>query len=146
MYADGRGVAQDYAEAVRWYRKAAEQGDATAQFNLGAMCGTGQGVAQDYAEAVRWYRKAAEQGNADAQFILGIMYANGQGVAQDDVQAHMWISLAASRANGDDQKKFADARDALASMMNSEQIAEAQRQARGWKPKTAEEPRGEDRK
>jgi TPR repeat protein len=48
------GVLQDYAEAARWYRKAAEQGNAIAQTNLGTMYFQGQGVPQDYAEAVRW--------------------------------------------------------------------------------------------
>jgi len=47
---------------VRWYRKAAEQGHANAQFNLGVGYANGQGVKQDHAEAVRWYRKATEQG------------------------------------------------------------------------------------
>ncbi|MFB3150347.1 MAG: tetratricopeptide repeat protein, partial [Alphaproteobacteria bacterium] len=53
MYSDGQGVAQDDAEAVRWYRLAADQGDANAQFNLGVMYDHGRGVAQDDAEAVR---------------------------------------------------------------------------------------------
>ena len=56
MYENGQGVAQNYAEAVKWYRKAAEQGYAEAQFNLGVMYETGEGVAQDYAEALKWYR------------------------------------------------------------------------------------------
>ena len=135
MYANGRGVPQDYAEAARWYRKAAEQGHAPAQFNLADMYASGQGVPQDYAESVRWYRKAAEQGHAPAQFNLGNMYARGQGVTQDYAEAHMWFNLAASRASGDDQKKFADARERVARKMTAEQIAEAQRRAREWKPK-----------
>lgn len=52
----------NYTEAVNCYRKAAEQGDATAQNNLGVMYTNGLGVGQDYAQAVEWYRKAAEQG------------------------------------------------------------------------------------
>ena len=67
MYDEGEGVPQDDAEAVRWYRLAAEQGDATAQYNLGLMYDEGEGVPQDDAEAVRWYRLAAEQGDASAQ-------------------------------------------------------------------------------
>ena len=67
MYDDGRAVPQDYAEAVKWYRKAAGQGDAGAQNNLGVMYKNGRGVPQDYVEALQWYRKAAEQGNAEAQ-------------------------------------------------------------------------------
>jgi TPR repeat protein len=60
-------VPQDDAEALKWWRKAAEQGDATAQTNLGFMYDSfmydiGRGVPQDDAEALKWYRKAAEQG------------------------------------------------------------------------------------
>ena len=63
----------DYSEAVRWYRKAAEQGNDAAQNNLGYMYANGRGVSQDYSEAVRWYRKSAEQGNALGQSNLGYM-------------------------------------------------------------------------
>ena len=71
MHETGQGVPQDYGEAVRWYRRAAEQGIARAQFNLGLMYVKGQGVPQDDGEAARWYRKAAEQGDPDAQNNLG---------------------------------------------------------------------------
>ena len=64
---------------MRWYRLAAEQGHASAQFNLGFMYATGEGVPEDDTEAVRWYRLAAEQGHASAQTILGLKYATGQG-------------------------------------------------------------------
>ena len=59
MYANGQGVPQDYAEAVKWYRKAAEQGDAAAQYNLGLMYANGQGVPQDYVQAYKWISIAA---------------------------------------------------------------------------------------
>ncbi|WP_305801890.1 tetratricopeptide repeat protein, partial [Thiolapillus sp.] len=75
MYANGRGVRQDFKEAVKWYQKAAEQGLPKAQVNLGLMYGEGQGVRQDFKEAVKWYRKAAEQGLTEAQIILGGMYS-----------------------------------------------------------------------
>ena len=51
MYQEGQGVPQDYAEAVRWYRKSAEQGDVKGQSALGLMYERGQGVAQDYVRA-----------------------------------------------------------------------------------------------
>ncbi|WP_052102780.1 tetratricopeptide repeat protein [Porphyromonas gulae] len=70
MYNEGYGVSQDYSEAVKWYRKAAEQGNAHAQNNLGEMYEKGYGVSQDYSEAVKWYLKAAEQGNNEAQYNL----------------------------------------------------------------------------
>src|SRR3954454_1319801 len=58
----GQGVTQNYAEAARWFRKAAEQGNADAQNHLGVLYDHGKGVTQDHAEAARWFRKAAEQG------------------------------------------------------------------------------------
>ena len=75
-------------------RRAAEQGDATAQINLGWMYSRGRGVPQDDAEAVRWYRRAAEQGEPTAQRNLGWMYKNGRGVPQDDAQAIRWYRRA----------------------------------------------------
>jgi len=78
-YANGRGVAQNYWEAVKWYRLSAEQGYALAQNNLGVCYATGRGVAQDYAEAVKWYRKAADQGNLAAQNNLR-RYSVNEGV------------------------------------------------------------------
>ena len=63
-------MAQDYAEAVKWYRKAAEQGHAVAQYNLGWCYDKGKGVAQNQSEAIKWYRKAADQGDTDAKEAL----------------------------------------------------------------------------
>ena len=58
---------QDYAEAVRWYRKAAERGHAQAQFNLGGAYGLGQGVPQDVVYAHKWLNLAGSQGHEQAQ-------------------------------------------------------------------------------
>ena len=104
MYYKGRGVRQDYAEAVKWFRQAAERGDAQAQFNLGIMYDIGRGVSRDDAEAFKWYRQAAERGVADAQFNLGNMYYEGRGVRQDDAEAFKWYRQAA--AQGDVQAQF----------------------------------------
>jgi TPR repeat protein len=62
--------ADNTAEAPRWYRKAAEQGHAAAQFNLGSMYENGEGGLAKEAEAARWYRKAAEQNDDDAKKAL----------------------------------------------------------------------------
>ena len=99
MYARGTGVAQDDAEAARWLRLAATQGNAMAQCNLGLMCTNGIGVAQDPAEAWQWYRLAADQGHAAAQYNLGVMYETGTGVAQDHAAAVWWYRLAADHGN-----------------------------------------------
>ena len=96
---DGRGVPQDYAEAMKWYRKAADQGHAMAQFNLGLMYYYGRGVPQDYAEAMKWYRKAADQGHARAQFNLGIMYYDYKGVRQNYAEAMKWYRKAADQGH-----------------------------------------------
>ena len=104
MSALGEGVPQDDAEAVAWYRKAAEQGYAPAQSNLGFMYDEGKGVPQDDVEAIDWYRKAAEQCSAVAQFNLGVMYTSGEGVLQDDAAAVTWFREAAEQ--GDAQAQF----------------------------------------
>ena len=90
---------EDYYEAVKWYRKAAEQGHAFAQTNLGLCYEEGKGVSQDYYEAVKWYRKAAEQGQADAQHNLGVCYYNGRGVSQNTYEAIKWFRKAAEQGN-----------------------------------------------
>ena len=114
----------------------AEQGDADAQFLLGRRYFNGEGVPPDYQEAVKWYRLAAEQGYAMSQFSLGGMYAIGQGVREDYVQAHKWISLAASRTTTGEAEYYRSMRDKLAERMTASQIAETQRLAREWQPKT----------
>jgi len=96
-------VAKDDAEAVKWFRKAAEQNDARAQAALGVRYAKGQGVAKNKAEAVKWYRKAAEQNVADAQYNLGVCYANGQGVTEDDAEAVKWFRKAAEQNLADAQ-------------------------------------------
>ena len=117
---------------MAWTRKAAEQGLADAQSNLGWLYRAGQGVPQNYEQAMAWYRKAAEQGDATAQNDLAVMYANGQGVPQDYVEAHKWRNLAASRASAENQKRYAETRDALAETMTPTQIEAAQTLAREW--------------
>ncbi|MDE7136766.1 MAG: sel1 repeat family protein [Muribaculaceae bacterium] len=89
----------DYTEALRWFRKSAEQGNASAQYNLGYMYDNGYGVAQNDTEAAKWYSKAAEQGNASAQYNLGYMYDNGYGVAKNDTEAAKWYSKAAEQGD-----------------------------------------------
>ncbi len=69
-YEDGLGVKTNKAWAVKWYRKAAEQGDVGSQFNLGNCYHNGDGVPKDFAEAAKWYRKAAKKGYACAKMAL----------------------------------------------------------------------------
>ena len=96
-YEDGEflGEGRDYdeykeaeKEAVKWYQKAAEQGYAEAQYNLGEMYSSG--VMRDDKEAVKWYEKAAEQGYMDAQKKLANCYEKGIGVPENDKEAAKW--------------------------------------------------------
>ena len=103
MYGTGKGIPQDYKQAVHWYTKSAEQGYADAQNNLGFMYGTGKGVPQDNKQALYWFTKAAEQGNVDAQGNLGGMYCAGKEVSQDYKQAIYWWKKAAEQGNADAQ-------------------------------------------
>ena len=108
---------------------------AESQNYLGQAYVSGQGVPQNYRAAAMWFRKAAEWGKVWAQFYLGELYYSGQGVPQDYVEAHKWFNLAASRYRpGQERDRFASLRDDVAKRMTPEQIAEAQRLAREWKP------------
>ena len=91
------------SKEVRRLRKAAEQGDAVAQNDLGYRHELGNGVVKNYAEAVKWYRKAAEQGNGNAQRSLGYHYQNGIVVVKDDVEAVKWFRKAAEQGHAQAQ-------------------------------------------
>jgi TPR repeat protein len=126
---------RNHAEAIKWYRIAADQGDPRAQKALGDMNNAGVGMPQNYAEAMKWWRRAANQGYARAQIDLG--------APQDFVQAHMWLNLAAA-APASAYEPWAETiyrqsavgqRNLVARKMTLAQIAEAQKLASEWKPK-----------
>ena len=133
MYDNGEGVPEDDRQAASWYRKAAEQGNASAQNNLGVMYGSGEGVPEDDRQAVFWYRKAAEQGDASAQYNLGLRYHNGEGVPEDDRQAAFWFRQAAEQGNDSAQYNLGLMYD------NGEGVPEDDRQAAFWYRKAAEQ-------
>ena len=106
-YCDGKeGLPQDYAEAVKWFRKAAEQGYAEAQFELGRCYAHGNSVKKNYAEAVKWFRKAAEQGNSKAQSNLAICFYNGIGVEKDYEESAKWCRKAAEQGDAKAQSNL----------------------------------------
>jgi len=96
----------DYATTLENFEPLAEQGDASAQYNLGVMYANGEGVPQNASTAVEWYRKAAEQGHASAQNNLGLMYANGEGVPQNASTSAEWYRKAAEQGDADAQFKL----------------------------------------
>jgi tetratricopeptide (TPR) repeat protein len=95
--ADAAYDRKDYAEAMRWYYKAVDQGNVYAQNGIGVLYLNGLGVAQDYAEGMRWFRRAADQGDARGQELIGEVYLNGWGVAQDYAEAMRWFRKAADQ-------------------------------------------------
>ena len=99
-YREGYGTAVDHVEAVKWVRKAAEQGFARAQYDLGWMYQYGRGVERSYEKAVEWVQKAAEQGLADVQ---NVMYKNGRGVEQYYVKTAGWYLKAAEQGYAEAQ-------------------------------------------
>jgi TPR repeat protein len=110
------------------YRKAAEQGDAAAQYNLGIRYEKGEGIPQDYKEAVKWYRKAAEQGHADAQVILCFMYRDdrdGTGVSPNNILAYAWASLGAMSSD----RASVKLRNLIAKKLSPEDLAKGQAEA-----------------
>ena len=97
LYFKGEGVDQSYAEALKWYRKAAEQGLADSQCSLGRMYTKGIGVERDHLKAFEWLQKAADQENLEAQDLLGCLYFEGAGVEMNLVKAEKWYLKAAER-------------------------------------------------
>jgi TPR repeat protein/serine/threonine protein kinase len=124
---------KNYADAVIWFRKSAEQGYATAQNWLGHMYSNGYGVTKDYAEAAKWYRKSAEQGDATGQNWLGRMYYEGDGVTKDYAEAAKWYRKSAEQGD-----KFAQCN--LGEMyFYGEGVTEDDKEAIKWYLKSAEQ-------
>jgi TPR repeat protein len=121
-------VPKSYADAAKWYRKAAEQNVASAQNSLGWMHIRGQGVAKDAIEAATWFKKAAEGGYAKAQVNLGEMLFRGEYFASDWVEAYKWFMIAASRGDKEAQRN----RDRLGQMMSFDKIDEARTRAQAY--------------
>ena len=122
------GFRKQPSRAVSELEKLARNGDADAQFSLGARYATGDQVAQDYTQAVKWFMRSAEQGHVVAQAALGACYWAGRGVTQDYVQSYMWSSLA--KLGGDEASKYRVG--VLRPRMSNAQVAEAQRLMQSW--------------
>ena len=112
MYHNGKGVSKDVSEAIRWYRRAAENGATAAQFNLGVIYSKGEGVAQDEEEGARWYRRAAENGNEKAKELLEnkrklaeakktLSELKAKSAAEKKAEAERFYKLGEKYANGD---------------------------------------------
>ena len=133
MYMIGQGVEKDSDQAIKWYKAAADQGNADAQFFLGAMYLLPQ---RDIPEGLKWLKLSADQGMQDAQFLLGMAYLKGQNFTHDPVQAYMWLELAAAQGG----EFYQSQRNEAGRQMTPDQIAQAKALAAAWKPKVAAVP------
>jgi TPR repeat protein len=105
MYSTGIGMKMDKKEAVKWYRKAADQGHPVGQWNLAFMYVRGEGgLEKDYRKAWELFRKSAVQGYSDAQYDLGMMYLQGLGVDADSNEAEKWFKLASDQGHREAKK------------------------------------------
>ena len=140
IYYRGRGVPQDHNEAVKWFRSAADRGDVAAQFYLGFMYSEGQGVPQDYAKAMKWFRLAADRGDPQAQYNLALLLFQGRKRGGGAGQYQRLYVVQSCRGELPPRPTPAAAppspnRDVVAHKMAADEIAEAQKRAREWKPK-----------
>jgi hypothetical protein len=109
-------------------RKLADEGDAKAQWQLGARYHTGEGVPKDDAQAMHWFELAGEQGNVSAQSTLGAYYAVGRGVPQDLTKAYFWSAVALAQGDENSRPRL----QGLVAQMTPQQILDARQQAEGW--------------
>lgn len=103
MYFYGRGVPEDEELALKWTRRASDQGDVDAMYFIGTMYVFGdklpKTVADPDQEAARWYFEAARRGHPDAEYGLGLLFLAGKGVVQDQEEAMRWIRSAAEHGH-----------------------------------------------
>lgn len=100
------GVTQDYQEAGKWFRRAADQGNADAQYNLAVLYEKGHGVEQSNENAVKWCKLSAEQGCLEAQLALGNYYDGGKGIKRNRKVAAEWFRRAAEAGNPEAQNNL----------------------------------------
>jgi len=128
LYDEGNGIPEDNSAALSWYHRAALQGDADAQNNLGAMFDTGEGIEEDDEQAMHWYTLSANQGNAIAQNNLGAMYFAGDGGRESKVEAYKWFYIAATLGSEIGRRNL----DTSAGAMQPAEISEAESRAKSW--------------
>src|SRR5579859_578625 len=127
----GMHVNPDGKESIRWITKAANQGYAPAEYELGRIYLYGRGINIDYAQALLWESKAAEKGDPRAQRDMAFMYERGFGVAVDSAKAAEWNQKAAAQGNAEAQLHLAKALDEGAGVNKDAE------EARKWYAKAA---------
>ncbi len=138
------GLPEDNLQAIKWFRKAAEQGHASGQFSLGFMLyHYHEGIQTDYSEAAKWFQKAAEQGHARACFKIGWMYEHGKAVPEDKDKAGKWFLKAAEQGHAKSQVRLAQLLDTEEVLINDiESIVDEEVEAAKWYQTAAEQGNG----
>ncbi len=119
----GQGVKKDLVTARKLYLAAAGKGNGKAMHNLAVLYAEGADGKPDYVNAAQWFRKAAQRGVADSQYNLGVLCARGLGTEKNAAESYQWFSLAAAQGDKESAKK----RDEIATHMDAETLAAAQR-------------------
>lgn len=122
----------DYIHAARDLMPIAQRGNPRALGLMGFLYEHGFGEPQDYDAAADLYYEGAVQGDPFSQAQLGLLYDKGHGVPEDFVFAYKWLNLAAARTSGHERDIYARFRDAVASKMSDNEVAEGQRLALRW--------------
>jgi uncharacterized protein len=142
LYAEGKGVPADPAEADRWFRRAADKGNGYAALNLGAALGlayeSGEGVRRNYRSAAKWYDAAAEHGDIGAASQLASLYERGLGLDQDLEEAYFWYRVALGDVHDPSRRSDEEALHRVATQLSKDQIAAAEKAAREWHPEEVE--------
>jgi TPR repeat protein len=118
-------------EDVKALSKLAETGDDVAQSSLALRYMTGDGVQQDIKRSLELFRRSAEQGNPGAEYALGTAYLTGIHISRDYVLGYMWLDVAALHGH----ELSPDLLTFLQGVMTKEQVAQAQKLVREWRPK-----------
>ncbi len=136
MYHLGAGTTVSYKDASDWYRKSADAGKVDAIFTMGVVYEGGIGQPRSIAEAFKWYKKSADRGFYPGILKTANMYGKGQGISKDNALAYLWFSIAELRAPKDsnDRYELPIVKDRLTTLLTKEQVADADRKAKAWKP------------
>jgi len=146
-YEEDKKIKSDRAEAIKWYRLAAEQGNMDAQAHLGILYASDLGIvapniyeagfarkfkaATDYAEAARWFALAAAQGDVNSQYYLSYQFRDGLGVKQNYEEAYFWMGLVVLQRTRD---RYDRERDNIAGQLTAEQLESVKQRIVNWKP------------
>ena len=134
-YRVGRGVEIDLATALRWYKRAAENGDLDALHNVGWMYALGQGVEADAEQAFAWFLRAAMSGSPGSQYEVARRLRDGEGVARDLASSYAWLLVVQAQRNRfalADWERIEELTQSLESQLDEAAKTKAKEQSQEW--------------